>query len=150
MWSITCVVVLTTSSCPQYYRVQVGIQSPQGISTVRDVLRRFSDFLKLFAAVSYQVPVRDMFPCTSQQFESNMVRLLSGYCLRNYQGQLRGKQFRSKAVRDQQFLGQVFAKKPQYTAKELLDMYTFEMIQLGSEKRFRRSSAASISVIPEI
>lgn len=36
----------------KFYRVQVGIQSPQGISAVRGTLRRFSDFLKLFAAVS--------------------------------------------------------------------------------------------------
>ncbi|CAM6111144.1 unnamed protein product [Calypogeia fissa] len=39
-----------------YYRVQVGIQSPQGISTVRDTLRRFSDFLKLFAALKKIFP----------------------------------------------------------------------------------------------
>lgn len=36
----------------QFYRVQVGIQSPEGITTTRTVLRRFNDFLKLHAAVS--------------------------------------------------------------------------------------------------
>ncbi|KAF6158162.1 hypothetical protein GIB67_014956 [Kingdonia uniflora] len=35
-----------------FYRVQVGIQSPEGISTTRGVLRRFSDFMKLFTEVS--------------------------------------------------------------------------------------------------
>ncbi|KAK3040941.1 hypothetical protein RJ639_028815 [Escallonia herrerae] len=38
----------------QFYRVQVGIQSPEGVTTTRVVLRRFNDFLKLFAAVSNQ------------------------------------------------------------------------------------------------
>ncbi|KAI9073788.1 hypothetical protein K1719_044235 [Acacia pycnantha] len=32
-----------------FYRVQVGLQSPEGITTVHGVLRRFNDFLKLFA-----------------------------------------------------------------------------------------------------
>lgn len=36
----------------QFYRVQIGIQSPKGITTTRTVLRRFNDFLKLHAAVS--------------------------------------------------------------------------------------------------
>ncbi|KAL6534105.1 hypothetical protein OROHE_013938 [Orobanche hederae] len=35
----------------QFYRVQVGLQSPQGITTTRTVLRRFNDFLKLHAAL---------------------------------------------------------------------------------------------------
>ncbi|XP_042052598.1 PX domain-containing protein EREX-like [Salvia splendens] len=30
-----------------FYRVQVGLQSPEGTTTTREVLRRFSDFLKL-------------------------------------------------------------------------------------------------------
>ncbi|XP_022721201.1 PX domain-containing protein EREX-like isoform X2 [Durio zibethinus] len=30
-----------------FYRVQVGIQSPEGVTTTRGILRRFSDFLKL-------------------------------------------------------------------------------------------------------
>ncbi|KAH6800688.1 hypothetical protein C2S52_001152 [Perilla frutescens var. hirtella] len=30
-----------------FYRVQVGLQSPEGVSTTHGVLRRFSDFLKL-------------------------------------------------------------------------------------------------------
>ncbi|EFJ21378.1 hypothetical protein SELMODRAFT_10704, partial [Selaginella moellendorffii] len=34
-----------------FYRVLVGIQSPQGVTSVRGILRRFSDFLKLYAAL---------------------------------------------------------------------------------------------------
>ncbi|XP_024399637.1 PX domain-containing protein EREL1 [Physcomitrium patens] len=34
-----------------FFKVQVGIQSPDGISTLRQTLRRFSDFLKLHAAL---------------------------------------------------------------------------------------------------
>ncbi|KAK9280523.1 hypothetical protein L1049_014215 [Liquidambar formosana] len=36
-------------SMRRFYRVQVGVQSPEGITTTRGVLRRFNDFLKLFA-----------------------------------------------------------------------------------------------------
>lgn len=36
----------------QFYRVQIGVQSPEGITTIRGVLRRFNDFLKLFTNVS--------------------------------------------------------------------------------------------------
>eukprot|EP01018_Ginkgo_biloba_P015535 Gb_30818 [translate_table: standard] len=39
-----------------FYRVQVGIQSPNGITTIRGILRRFSDFLKLSAAVKRTFP----------------------------------------------------------------------------------------------
>eukprot|EP00250_Pteridium_aquilinum_P024759 c2955_g1_i1 orf=732-2870(-) len=39
-----------------FYRVQVGIQSPQGVSTMRKVLRRFSDFLKLHASLKKAFP----------------------------------------------------------------------------------------------
>nr|XP_043606430.1 PX domain-containing protein EREL1 [Erigeron canadensis] len=34
-----------------FYRVVVGIQSPEGITTTRAVLRRFNDFLRLLAAL---------------------------------------------------------------------------------------------------
>ncbi|KAK6912238.1 hypothetical protein RJ641_024331 [Dillenia turbinata] len=44
-----------------FYRVQVGIQSPDGVTTIRGILRRFSDFLRLFAELLlnlmfYRVP----------------------------------------------------------------------------------------------
>ncbi|RVW35889.1 PX domain-containing protein EREL1 [Vitis vinifera] len=38
----------------QFYRVQVGIQSPEAITTTRTILRRFNDFLKLLSEVSLQ------------------------------------------------------------------------------------------------
>ncbi|KAL8090044.1 PX domain-containing protein EREL2-like isoform X1 [Apium graveolens] len=39
-----------------FYRVQVGIQSPQGVTTMRGVLRRFNDFMKLLAALKKAFP----------------------------------------------------------------------------------------------
>lgn len=36
----------------QFYRVLVGLQSPEGNTTTRVVLRRFNDFLMFLAAVS--------------------------------------------------------------------------------------------------
>lgn len=36
----------------QFYRLQVGVQSPEGVTTIRGVLKRFNDFVKLFADVS--------------------------------------------------------------------------------------------------
>jgi len=35
----------------QFFRVQVGVQSPAAITTTRLVLRRFSDFVSLFSEV---------------------------------------------------------------------------------------------------
>lgn len=39
----------------QFYRVHVGVQSPEGITTTRCVLRRFNDFLKLYSVVSLYI-----------------------------------------------------------------------------------------------
>ncbi|KAL9267960.1 PX domain-containing protein [Drosera capensis] len=39
-----------------FYRVQVGVQSPEGITTITGTLRRFSDFLKLFSEVKKLFP----------------------------------------------------------------------------------------------
>jgi hypothetical protein len=36
----------------QFFKVQVGIQSPDGIHALRGILRRFSDFLKLFTTIT--------------------------------------------------------------------------------------------------
>ncbi|XP_028792788.1 PX domain-containing protein EREL1 isoform X2 [Neltuma alba] len=36
--------------------VQVGLQSPEGITTIHGVLRRFNDFLKLFADIKKEFP----------------------------------------------------------------------------------------------
>lgn len=53
-WSY-CVTVPSWSILPEsrgselvvFYRVQVGLQSPEGVTTTDGVMRRFSDFLKL-------------------------------------------------------------------------------------------------------
>ncbi|OVA13728.1 Phox homologous domain [Macleaya cordata] len=45
-----------------FYRVQVGIQSPEGVSTARGVLRRFSDFMKLFSELKRAFPKKNLPP----------------------------------------------------------------------------------------
>ncbi|KAI3468010.1 hypothetical protein Pfo_024673 [Paulownia fortunei] len=45
-----------------FYRVQVGVQSPEGITTTRTVLRRFNDFLKLHAALKRAFPRKNVPP----------------------------------------------------------------------------------------
>ncbi|KAJ4845503.1 hypothetical protein Tsubulata_013016 [Turnera subulata] len=44
------------------YRVQVGIQSPDGVTTIRGLLRRFSDFLQLFSEVKKAFPQKTLPP----------------------------------------------------------------------------------------
>ncbi|XP_011621232.1 PX domain-containing protein EREL1 isoform X2 [Amborella trichopoda] len=45
-----------------FYRVQVAIESPQGVSTTRSILRRFSDFLKLFTTLKRVFPQKNLPP----------------------------------------------------------------------------------------
>ncbi|XVE53598.1 hypothetical protein DITRI_Ditri03aG0015400 [Diplodiscus trichospermus] len=45
-----------------FYRVQVGIQSPEGVTTTWGVLRRFNDFLKLFTALKKTFPKKNLPP----------------------------------------------------------------------------------------
>ncbi|XP_073135989.1 PX domain-containing protein EREL1 [Henckelia pumila] len=45
-----------------FYRVQVGIQSPEGLTTTRTVLRRFNNFLKLHAALKRAFPRKNIPP----------------------------------------------------------------------------------------
>ncbi|KAA8521581.1 hypothetical protein F0562_012254 [Nyssa sinensis] len=45
-----------------FYRVQVGIQSPQGITTTRVILRRFNDFLKLLTVLKKAFPKKNLPP----------------------------------------------------------------------------------------
>ncbi|XP_028227983.1 PX domain-containing protein EREL1-like isoform X2 [Glycine soja] len=45
-----------------FYRVQVGVQSPEGITKVHGVLRRFNDFLKLFADIKKEFPRKNIPP----------------------------------------------------------------------------------------
>lgn len=45
-----------------FYRVQIGVQSPDGITTTRGVLRRYSDFLKLFSELKKAFPKKNLPP----------------------------------------------------------------------------------------
>ncbi|KAG4178910.1 hypothetical protein ERO13_A10G072900v2 [Gossypium hirsutum] len=45
-----------------FYRVQVGIQSPEGVTTTREILRRFSDFLKLLSELKKIFPKKNLPP----------------------------------------------------------------------------------------
>ncbi|KAL4302867.1 hypothetical protein GQ457_10G002710 [Hibiscus cannabinus] len=45
-----------------FYRVQVGLQSPEGVTTTRGVLRRFNDFLKLFTELKAAFPKKSLPP----------------------------------------------------------------------------------------
>ncbi|KAK9923091.1 hypothetical protein M0R45_031525 [Rubus argutus] len=45
-----------------FYRVQVGLQSPEGITTTRGILRRFNDFLKLSSELKKAFPRKDLPP----------------------------------------------------------------------------------------
>ncbi|KAI4316341.1 hypothetical protein L6164_024329 [Bauhinia variegata] len=56
-----------------FYRVQVGVQSPEGITTIHGVLRRFNDFLKLFADIKREFPRKSVPPAPPK----GLVRLKS-------------------------------------------------------------------------
>ncbi|XP_027355083.1 PX domain-containing protein EREL1 [Abrus precatorius] len=45
-----------------FYRLQVGVQSPEGITKLHGVLRRFNDFLKLFADLKKEFPRKNIPP----------------------------------------------------------------------------------------
>ncbi|CAL1375024.1 unnamed protein product [Linum trigynum] len=45
-----------------FYRVQVGLQSPEGLTVTRGVLRRFNDFLRLFADLKKAFPKKSLPP----------------------------------------------------------------------------------------
>ncbi|KAK5792775.1 hypothetical protein PVK06_033897 [Gossypium arboreum] len=45
-----------------FYQVQVGIQSPEGVTTTREILRRFSDFLKLLSELKKIFPKKNLPP----------------------------------------------------------------------------------------
>ncbi|KAA8525486.1 hypothetical protein F0562_007341 [Nyssa sinensis] len=51
-----------------FYRVQVGVQSPEGITTTRGVLRRFNDFLKLFTVLKKAFPKKNLPPAPPRGF----------------------------------------------------------------------------------
>ncbi|OIW09064.1 hypothetical protein TanjilG_16291 [Lupinus angustifolius] len=68
-WSF-CVILPSWVDVPQsidsdpvvFYRVQVAVQSPQGITTSRVILRRFNDFLKLFSDLKNEFPMKKLPP----------------------------------------------------------------------------------------
>ncbi|XP_071712281.1 uncharacterized protein [Rutidosis leptorrhynchoides] len=43
-----------------FFRVQVGIQSPEGITSTREVLRRFNEFLQLYSELRKEFPKKDL------------------------------------------------------------------------------------------
>lgn len=45
-----------------FFRVQVGILSPEGITTTRGVLRRFNEFLKLYSELRKEFPKKNLPP----------------------------------------------------------------------------------------
>ncbi|EEF46943.1 PX domain-containing protein EREL1 isoform X1 [Ricinus communis] len=45
-----------------FYRVQIGLQSPEGVTTTRGVLRRFNDFLKLYTDLKRSFPKKNLPP----------------------------------------------------------------------------------------
>lgn len=49
-----------------FYRVQIGIQSPDGFTTMREILRRFSDFLKLSSKLKKEFPKKKLPPAPSK------------------------------------------------------------------------------------
>ncbi|XP_062099356.1 PX domain-containing protein EREL1 isoform X2 [Humulus lupulus] len=47
-------------SISRFYRVHVGVQSPEGSTSTRGVLRRFNDFLKLFSDLTKVFPKKNL------------------------------------------------------------------------------------------
>ncbi|KAI3727175.1 hypothetical protein L1987_66986 [Smallanthus sonchifolius] len=67
-WSY-CVTVPSWTTIPSasgsdtvFFRVQVGIQSPEGITSTREVLRRFNEFLKLYSELKKEFPKKNLPP----------------------------------------------------------------------------------------
>ncbi|KAJ8774089.1 hypothetical protein K2173_009520 [Erythroxylum novogranatense] len=50
------------SNVVTFYRVQIGIQSPEGVTITRGILRRFSDFLKLLSDLRKAFPLKTLPP----------------------------------------------------------------------------------------
>ncbi|XP_071710218.1 PX domain-containing protein EREL2-like [Rutidosis leptorrhynchoides] len=55
-WTVTSSANGSDTVC---FRVQVGIQSPEGITSTREVLRRFNEFLQLYSELRKQFPKKD-------------------------------------------------------------------------------------------
>ncbi|KAK9079978.1 hypothetical protein SSX86_001653 [Deinandra increscens subsp. villosa] len=67
-----------------FYRVVVGLQSPEGVTTTRAVLRRFNDFLKLLAALRKAFPRKNLPPAPPK----GLLRLKSRTLLEERRGSL--------------------------------------------------------------
>lgn len=59
-----------------FYRVQVGIQSPEGITITRGILRRFRDFLKLSKELKEDFPVKMLPPAPPKKILRLKSRIL--------------------------------------------------------------------------
>ncbi|KAI7984721.1 PX domain-containing protein EREX [Camellia lanceoleosa] len=59
-----------------FYRVQIGIQSPEGITTTQGILRRFSDFLKLFSELKTAFPKKNLPPAPPKRLLKSKSRTL--------------------------------------------------------------------------
>ncbi|KAL8153377.1 hypothetical protein V2J09_011137 [Rumex salicifolius] len=81
-WSY-CITVPSYSILPSsrgsapivFYRVQVGVQSPQAITTIHGVLRRFSDFAKLFSELKKAFPEKYLPPTPPRKLLQNKSRI---------------------------------------------------------------------------
>ncbi|XP_060208871.1 PX domain-containing protein EREL2 isoform X2 [Lycium barbarum] len=71
------VLAKSTNSDPiVFYRVLVGLQSPEGNTTTRVVLRRFNDFLKFLAALKRMFPRKNIPPAPPKGFLRMKTRTL--------------------------------------------------------------------------
>ncbi|KAF5453248.1 hypothetical protein F2P56_028163 [Juglans regia] len=74
-----------------FYRVQVGLQSPEGITTIRGILRRFNDFLKLFSEVRQVFPKKNLPPAPPKgilKIKSQTLLEERRYSLEDWMGKL--------------------------------------------------------------
>lgn len=71
------VLAKSTNSDPiVFYRVLVGLQSPEGNTTTRVILRRFNDFLKFLAALKRMFPRKNIPPAPPKGFLRMKTRTL--------------------------------------------------------------------------
>ncbi|KAK2994480.1 hypothetical protein RJ640_021285 [Escallonia rubra] len=66
-----------------FYRVQIGIQSPEGVTTTRGILRRFSDFLKLYSELKKVFPKKNLAPAPPKRLLRMRSRPLYEECVTN-------------------------------------------------------------------
>ncbi|WOL13542.1 hypothetical protein Cni_G22312 [Canna indica] len=76
-----------------FYRIHVGIQSPDGVSTSHGLLRRFSDFLKLYSALKRAFPRKEIHPAPPKHAflrinSSRLLREERRHALEDWMGKL--------------------------------------------------------------